>query len=1112
MNLLIKKSLVIILMALLTACAALQIDVDVYKGPLSDQRDVQHEQLISLVVTSKKLLDDLQRQLLKGLSFNEEDHIVVSNKDNGELANGGKNGLKSGVTYGALNHDFCYLMSEKSWHVEDDVVNKEDIINRLGLACNLLDLSSLFNDEINEIYLYIERIEGVVREYSKLGLSVRHDDVEAEPDLNVKARKLIDKGVYLALELLSKIQSGNVKFSNSIEVEKEIARELSKSINPIQLERSIDLIVGSSRLNKSMSFSAFNFSNETSIAKKAKLVERYLVNSKNSAETLLNVRNEIRANCEIDEIRGKFERLCESGFARGISRDGDNDHATGALANLNDLRETRFYKSSPRTLTESRLPEGIFKLERQLRNAKIGDDEEKLRDDLYAMLLNYAGKLLVLSDKQVLLTEGSKKELRTSAQYTQVLQSFGSAIYVQINELKAQSKHKKLQQEMDKQDVELAEQFFGRNPANFKRNVLQKIKHDQSKQVVLQTNVESAKKQLVGWRENYQKLASRENDKRRQENIQQSLQQTLQLISNENIIPIADTGQAFKDATLALLKHRAQENNSARQQKECADKTEDFKQGCSLLQLTITHIESQPATSPYFGSSTSNKEERLFSLKAELTQRYNKVKEYLSELTTDYDLRNEEHNNAIKALAALLSSEVDAKTCIENSECDQLDTNLRTVNSQIEKLQNALSVATKATFTVGADPSEWISLIIGSEKGGHVDYLKSIAEQIINKSVIAGFDCPGKQDEVSAKCEPGYALKGVVHYLESQIIYLRSIGDKENLDHVKNALQLAHDLSARRQYLTPATAYLRSSYPSSALQRNNSASDWQNMLMRGALRTIPIISKAPGLTQENPVQQQIDKQFWQNINTVRITGGGNTNYVVVKDDIGNWYVKGYSSDPEQIYKTVANVALYNSAGKAGYLLDQGNGTLSLKGSANVLDAMYGRFFEKYVNTTESQFNTLKSWLDNDSWLEYAEKDCKEKSQDEKPVKKLKEFQGSDSMKLHKDKFDSLTKMFKQISSPDNKVNADQLTTQRADAIIQLLSGTADYANSLLITAREKCDPSNALDTSVGVELYDHFVEKHKKQRQESLDDFAQQILLIREGLPENSQVQAYSLD
>ena len=64
--------------------------------------------------------------------------------------------------------------------------------------------------------------------------------------------------------------------------------------------------------------------------------------------------------------------------------------------------------------------------------------------------------------------------------------------------------------------------------------------------------------------------------------------------------------------------------------------------------------------------------------------------------------------------------------------------------------------------------------------------------------------------------------------------------------------------------------------------------------------------------------QQLDKQNWQNINTIRVAGGGNTNYVVAKDDIGNWYVKNYSADPKDIIKSAQGLALFGAGpGLAG---------------------------------------------------------------------------------------------------------------------------------------------------------------------------------------------------
>lgn len=59
---------------------------------------------------------------------------------------------------------------------------------------------------------------------------------------------------------------------------------------------------------------------------------------------------------------------------------------------------------------------------------------------------------------------------------------------------------------------------------------------------------------------------------------------------------------------------------------------------------------------------------------------------------------------------------------------------------------------------------------------------------------------------------------------------------------------------------------------------------------------------------------EIDKQYWQTVNSVKVNGAGRTNYVVTKDDIGNWYVKGYSADPQDIIKGAQSLALFSMGG------------------------------------------------------------------------------------------------------------------------------------------------------------------------------------------------------
>ena len=49
----------------LAGCAALQVDVDVYKGPLANTDDTQVQQLASVALTAKPLISTMRNQLLQ---------------------------------------------------------------------------------------------------------------------------------------------------------------------------------------------------------------------------------------------------------------------------------------------------------------------------------------------------------------------------------------------------------------------------------------------------------------------------------------------------------------------------------------------------------------------------------------------------------------------------------------------------------------------------------------------------------------------------------------------------------------------------------------------------------------------------------------------------------------------------------------------------------------------------------------------------------------------------------------------------------------------------------------------------------------------------------------
>lgn len=152
------------------------------------------------------------------------------------------------------------------------------------------------------------------------------------------------------------------------------------------------------------------------------------------------------------------------------------------------------------------------------------------------------------------------------------------------------------------------------------------------------------------------------------------------------------------------------------------------------------------------------------------------------------------------------------------------------------------------------------------------------------------------------------------------VLQTKKLGKESNeAKWVGEALDVAYQQRANMVYVRPASAYLRSSYPATSLQRDPSVAGWRNMLGRHARRSIPFCAEKTENKSESDLEtlRDIDKQSWQNINHVRVAGTGFTSYVVVKDDIGNWYIKGYKGDPESIIKGARNMALFAASAQTG---------------------------------------------------------------------------------------------------------------------------------------------------------------------------------------------------
>ncbi|MHC4478561.1 MAG: hypothetical protein ACYTEL_23235 [Planctomycetota bacterium] len=222
-------------------------------------------------------------------------------------------------------------------------------------------------------------------------------------------------------------------------------------------------------------------------------------------------------------------------------------------------------------------------------------------------------------------------------------------------------------------------------------------------------------------------------------------------------------------------------------------------------------------------------------------------------------------------------------------------------------------------------------------------------------------------------------------------------GKPERAVEIGQALKAAEEKRAGMVYIRPAMAYLRTSFPSTSLQDNPNLT-WDNMLGGHMMRSTPFGPQLrdffdPGAKCDALINSEIDKQFWQNINRVRVAGGGKTNYVVAKDDIGNWYVKHYSADPEDVIKGAKSLALFSLSAKADAdfiaRLGRDEDEKVKKRGPDLEDSSLGRVFSDhradYNRRTKADYDLLYEILkDKEEKIEGPIKEIWEQNKDIKP--------------------------------------------------------------------------------------------------------------------------------
>jgi hypothetical protein len=164
----------------------------------------------------------------------------------------------------------------------------------------------------------------------------------------------------------------------------------------------------------------------------------------------------------------------------------------------------------------------------------------------------------------------------------------------------------------------------------------------------------------------------------------------------------------------------------------------------------------------------------------------------------------------------------------------------------------------------------------------------------------------GVRNEAATQKDVVDDVLALLRYQRTQAL---ASGETSRAASLDNAISRLNEDRADMAYLRPASAYLRSVYASTSLQAEPDVA-WVNLLSRNTERALGGGKGSAFEREYIKTRGEIDKQHWQTINTVTLAGGGNVNYVLAKDDIGNWYVKAYSADAGDIFKSAQGLALF----------------------------------------------------------------------------------------------------------------------------------------------------------------------------------------------------------
>lgn len=151
----------------------------------------------------------------------------------------------------------------------------------------------------------------------------------------------------------------------------------------------------------------------------------------------------------------------------------------------------------------------------------------------------------------------------------------------------------------------------------------------------------------------------------------------------------------------------------------------------------------------------------------------------------------------------------------------------------------------------------------------------------------------------------------VIAQLRHSRIQAEATGETTRAQALVRAINAAYEARSGVAFLRPSSDYLKNAYSSNDLVDASTGTHGGGNLLNDWFQQL--LERDQGVDRNTAeARLRTEKLFWQNINRVSLSGGGQTNYVLAKDDVGNWYVKAYSADPKKVIQAAQSLALFNA--------------------------------------------------------------------------------------------------------------------------------------------------------------------------------------------------------